>query len=109
MPARVERVARGAVVPRLNGRKNVEAPASFVVIRTSLLLTAKCTAAPLGNVSSGSALWPLGFGWRSCLYCSTASAIDCVKSVFSSAVATGMPFRKSTRSMLFSFRVEYRT
>ncbi len=77
-------------------------PSSRVVICTSLLLTAKCTSAPLGNDSSGSAAWPLGAGSRSKRYWSTASPMLWVKSVFSSAVATGMPLRNSTRSMQFS-------
>ena len=36
-------------------------------------------------------------------YWSMASPMLCVKSVFSSAVATGKPFRNKTKSMLFSF------
>ena len=37
-------------------------PSSRVIMWTSLLLTAKCTSAPLGKDSSGSAAWPLGRG-----------------------------------------------
>ena len=77
-------------------------PSSLVVMWTSLLLTAKWTSAPLGKDSSGSAAWPLGLGWRSKRYWSIASPTLCVKSVFSSTVATGRPFRNSTRSMQFS-------
>ena len=35
--------------PWLNGRKRVAGPSSLVVMWTSLLLTAKCTSAPLGK------------------------------------------------------------
>ena len=54
--------------PLLNGRKRVAGPSRRVVILTSLLLTAKWTSAPLGKVSSGSAFWPFGLGWRSKRY-----------------------------------------
>ena len=76
-------------------------PASLVVICTSLLDTAKCTNARDPNPSKGS---PLGSRW--CLYCSTASVMFWVKSVFNSAVATGMPLTKNTKSMLLLFCVE---
>ncbi len=72
-------------------------------MRTCESLIAKCTKAPLGKLSRGSALpWPFGLGWRSKRYWSTASSTDWVKSVFSSPVPTGTPFRNSTRSRLFS-------
>ena len=88
--------------PWLNGKNSVVGPTRRVVICTSRLLTAKCTSAPRGNVNSGSGAWPLGFGDRSRRYCSIASPILWVKSVFSSTVATGRPFKNSTRSIAFS-------
>ena len=66
-------------------------PEGPVTTHTSPLLTAKCTSAPLGKVSC-----------RSNRYWLFASPMLRVKSVFSSPVATGMPLRKRTMSMLFS-------
>ena len=55
--------------PLLNGRKVVAAPSRRVVIIAALLLTAKCTSAPRGKSSSGSAAGcPFGLGWRSKRY-----------------------------------------
>jgi hypothetical protein len=76
-------------------------PVSLVVICTSLLDTAKCTNAREPNPSKGS---PLGSRW--CLYCKTASVMFWVKSVFNSAVATGMPLTNNARSMPLLFWVE---
>ena len=49
--------------PRLKGRNAEAAPASFVVMWTSLLLTAKWTRAPRGKLSSGSAARYVFFFW----------------------------------------------
>ena len=47
---RVQRVARAAVVALVEGQEvGVARPSSRVVMWTSLLLTAKCTSAPLGK------------------------------------------------------------
>ena len=48
---------------------------------------------------------PSGLGMRSKRYWSTAALMSWVKSVLSSAVATGMPLRRSTRSMMSSWLV----
>src|ERR1700722_4917312 len=79
---------------------------SRVVMRTSMLLTAKWTSAPHGKPRSGSEFWPLGFGLRSKRYWSIASRTLWVKSVLSSTVATGRPLRKRTRSSAFSLAFE---
>ena len=75
-------------------------------MNTVRLLIAKCTSAPRGKSSSGS-VWvrPLGRGSRSKRYWSMARFTSCVKSVLSSAVATGTPFSSSTRSMMSSWFV----
>ena len=79
----------------------MSAPASLVVIHTSSFDTAKCTRARVPKPSSGS---PAGL--RSVRYCALASFTDWVKSVFNSAVATGMPFTNNTRSSELLFFVE---
>ncbi|MNI80129.1 hypothetical protein D3C73_1366340 [compost metagenome] len=86
-------------MPRLNGRKKVESPASLVVMRMSLSLMAKCTTAPRLKVSSGSRPPLLRSGRRSMQYCCMAAWTDWVKSVFNSTVATGMPLIKKARSI----------
>jgi hypothetical protein len=66
--ARVGRVALGAVIAAVEGEEARRRPSSRVAMCTSLLLTAKCTNAPHGKLSSGSAGCPLGLGWRSKRY-----------------------------------------
>ena len=56
----IARRAVVALVERQEARRC--APSSCVVMWTSLLLTAKCTSAPLGKLSSGSAALPFGSG-----------------------------------------------
>ena len=85
--------------PTLNGRKCVFSPSRRVVIAARSLETAKCTSARCPNDSNGSGR-PLVTGCRSLRYWLIASSSDCVKSVFSSTVATGSPLTKNTRSML---------
>ena len=94
--------------PWLKGRKRVAGPCRRVAIITVRLLTAKWTSAPRGKSSSGSANGrPVGLGMRSKRYWSTAAFMSCVKSVLISAVATGMPFKNSTRSMMSSCPVRH--
>ena len=81
----------GPALPVLNGRNVVGLPRNWVVTKTRSGSTAKFATTRREKISS--------VGSRSVRYCSLAcSTPEPVSGFFSSAVATGMPLRKSVRS-----------